>query len=95
MVIDISKPHYRLISRDGDIEVVCVQHCDYPDYDFWSEETFATEDDAQEVADDENLPYDEYHPNWVAPCECWCECCGCNLICEESQYMFDDEEEDE
>lgn len=29
-------------------------------------------------------------------CSCACECCGCNLLCEESQYMFeDDEEEDE
>ena len=93
MVIDISKPHYRLISRDGDIEAVCVQHFDYPDYDFWSEETFATEDDAQEVADDENIPYDEYHPDWIAPCECWCEMCGCHGDCMGDNWY--DEEEDE
>lgn len=91
MLIDISKPHYRLISRGGVIEVVCVQHFDYPDYDFWSEEVFATEEDAQYVADDENLPYDEYHPNWVAPCDCWCVMCGCHGVCVED---YEEEEDD-
>lgn len=27
-------------------------------------------------------------------CSCACECCGCNLICEESQFMLEDEDLD-
>lgn len=88
VIIDPSMVHYRLISYQGEVTPVCVQDFDYPDYEFWCEELYATEGEAQEAADAENMPYDDYE--WEPSCWDDCEMCGCHGLCDS-----DDEEEDE
>lgn len=53
----------------------------------------ATLDDVDWSDDDSMYEYND--AGYPLGCSCACECCGCNLICEESQYMYDDEEEDD
>jgi hypothetical protein len=58
MGIDPSEVHYRLVvsrSNRSNINVACVQNFDYDDYEgFVTEELFATEEEAQAMADRAN-----------------------------------------
>lgn len=95
MIIDPSMVHYRHIIVEGVVTVVCVQDFDYPDYRFDSEELFATEQEAQEAADEANVPYDEFE--WTPYCWDDCEMCGCHGLCDGEPWDedIDYEEEDE
>lgn len=41
----------------------------------------------------EYIDYDD--DEWEAPCDCWCEICGCHGVCTDDEDWNDYEEEDE